>query len=61
MMMLQVVTDMDDHRQVSGSQSLAVVFPLPRHSSIRGIKEELYGELFNESIFFNTPPQRARD
>lgn len=53
MLMLQAVSDTDDHRQVSGSQSPALVFPLPRHSSIRRIKEELYGELFDESIFFN--------
>lgn len=69
MLMLQAVSDTDDHRQVSGSQSPALVFPLPRHSSIRRIKEELYGELFDESIFFNasihhlkckTPTQHPR-
>lgn len=56
MLMLQAVSDTDDHRQVSGSQSPAVVFPLPRHSSIRRIKEELYGELLDKFILFNTPP-----
>lgn len=67
MLMLLAVCDTDDHRQVSGSQSPAVVFP--RHSSIRRIKEELYGKLFDESIFFNasihhlkckTPTQHPR-